>query len=63
VVDPEYRKHGIGATLVESLIEIFKKARVDMIGLTCPVEASHAKQIYENHGFEISAYHMRKKLD
>ena len=63
VVDPKYRKYGIGTSLVESLIEIFKKAGVDMIVLTCPEGDSHAKQLYENHGFEISAYHMRKKLD
>lgn len=63
VVDPKYREHGIGTSLIESLIEIFKKAGVDMIGLTCPEGSSHAKQLYENQGFEISAYHMRKKLD
>ena len=63
VVDPKYREHGIGTALIDSLIGIFKKAGVDMIGLTCPEGASHAKRLYENHGFEISAYHMRKKLD
>jgi len=63
VVDPKYRKHGIGTSLVENLTEIFKKAGVDMIGLTCPEGAGPAKRLYENHGFEISAYHMRKKLD
>jgi len=63
VVDPIYRKHGVGTSLVERLTEIFKKAGVDMIGLTCPEGASHAKHLYENQGFEINAYHMRKKLD
>ena len=62
VVNPKYRKHGIGTSLIENLIGIFNKAGVDMIGLTCPVGASSAKRLYENHGFEISAYHMRKKL-
>ena len=63
VVNPKYRKHGIGTSLVDSLIGIFKKAGVDMIGLTCPEGASPAKRLYEKVGFEISAYHMRKKLD
>lgn len=63
VVDPKYRKHGIGTSLIDNLIGIFKKTGVDMIGLTCPKGASHAKYLYENQGFEISAYHMRKKLD
>ena len=63
VVDPKYRKHGIGTSLIDSLIGIFKKAGVDMIGLTSPKEAGQAKRLYEKIGFEISAYHMRKKLD
>lgn len=63
VVDPKYRNRGIGASLVENLIAIFKKAGADMIGLTSPEGAGHAKQLYEKVGFKISAYHMRKKLD
>lgn len=63
VVDSKYREHGIGTSLIENLTEIFKKAGADMIGLTCPEGASHAKHLYENQGFEISAYHMRRKLD
>ncbi|MHA1485321.1 MAG: GNAT family N-acetyltransferase [Candidatus Thorarchaeota archaeon] len=63
VVDPKYREHGIGTSLIDSLIGIFKKVGADMIGLTCPVGASYAKHLYENQGFKISAYHMRKKLD
>lgn len=63
VVDPKYRNRGIGASLVENLIAIFKKAGADMIGLTSPEGAGHAKRLYEKIGFEISAYHMRKKLD
>ncbi len=62
VVDPMYRKHGIGTSLVENLTEIFEKAGVDMIGLTSPEGAGQAKRLYEKVGFEISAYHMRKKL-
>ncbi|MHA1864760.1 MAG: GNAT family N-acetyltransferase [Candidatus Thorarchaeota archaeon] len=63
VVDPNYRNRGIGSSLIESLIAIFKEAGADMIGLSSPKGASQAKHLYEKAGFEISAYHMRKKLD
>lgn len=62
VVNPRYRKQGVGTLLLESLIAIFKQSGTDMIGLTCPVKAEDAKQLYEKLGFEISAYHMRKRL-
>jgi ribosomal protein S18 acetylase RimI-like enzyme len=63
VVNPTYGKQGIGTLLLESLIEIFKQAGTDMIELTCPVKAEQARHLYEKLGFEISAYHMRKRLD
>lgn len=63
VVDPKYAQQGIGTLLLEKLIGILKHAGADMISLTCPVEASQAKRLYENAGFEISAYHMRLKLN
>ena len=62
VVDPKYGKQGIGTLLLERLIEILKQAGVDLIGLTCPVQAEQAKRLYEKVGFDISAYHMRMKL-
>jgi len=63
VVNPKYGKHGIGILLLEKLIGIFKHAGAGLIGLTCPVQASQAKRLYEKVGFEISAYHMRMKLN
>lgn len=62
VVDQMYEKQGIGAALLEKLIEILRQGGADLIGLTCPVQAKSAKHLYEKMGFEISAYHMRKKL-
>ena len=63
VVDSKFGRQGIGTLLLESLIEIFKQSGTDMIGLTCPVKAEQARHLYEKFGFEISAYHMRKRLD
>lgn len=62
VVHPEYAGRGIGALLLGSLIEAFEQVGTDMIGLTCPAKALQAKHLYERFGFEISAYHMRKRL-
>ncbi|MBN2229825.1 MAG: GNAT family N-acetyltransferase [Candidatus Thorarchaeota archaeon] len=61
-VNPKYEKQGIGTSLLERLIDIFKVAGADMFGLTCPAMAKQAKRLYEKMGFETSAYHMRLKL-
>jgi ribosomal protein S18 acetylase RimI-like enzyme len=63
VVDPKYGRQGIGGLLLETLIKVFKQSGTDMIGLTCPAKAEQARHLYEKVGFEISAYHMRKRLD
>jgi ribosomal protein S18 acetylase RimI-like enzyme len=63
VVDPKYGNQGIGTLLLESLIEILKHAGTDLIGLTCPIQAEQARQLYEKVGFEVRAYHMRLKLN
>jgi len=62
VIDRIYEKQGIGTLLLENLIEILKQAGADLIGLTCPVQAKTAKHLYEKMGFEVSAYHMRKRM-
>lgn len=61
-VNPDYRNQGTGTALLGRLLEIFKEAGTDLVGLHCPVQATDAKQLYERFGFEISAYHMRKRL-
>jgi GNAT superfamily N-acetyltransferase len=63
VVNPKYGKQGISTLLLKTLIDVFKQSGTDIIGLTCPVKAEQARHLYEKLGFEISAYHMRKRLD
>lgn len=62
-VNPEYRNQGVGSALLKQLLAVFEQAGADLIGLHCPVQAIEAKQLYERFGFEISAFHMRRKLD
>ena len=63
VVDPQFRKSGIGLTLLENLIEIFEQADIELITLTCPAKAKEARRLYEKLGFEVNAYHMRRRVD
>jgi len=61
-VDQMYEKRGVGTALLEKLIEILRQGGAELIGLTCPVRANTAKHLYEKMGFEVSAYHMRKRF-
>lgn len=50
-VSPEYRRQGIGESLINKLIEIAKEK--EMIGITLEVRTSNeiAKNLYKKHGF------------
>jgi ribosomal protein S18 acetylase RimI-like enzyme len=61
-VDPKYRNRGIGTALLRKLLEEFKKAGADLVTLHCPAEAVEAKKLYDELGFEVRAYHMKKRL-
>lgn len=62
VVDPLFRKKGVGTMLMDHLLGIFTKNEVDMVALHCPAEADEAKSLYDRIGFETRAYAMRKRL-
>jgi len=61
-VDTSYRNKGIGTALLHKLLEEFKKAGADLVTLHCPAEAVEAKKLYDKLGFEVRAYHMKKRL-
>jgi len=61
-VNPSYRNRGVGTTLLRKLLEEFKKAGADLVSLHCPSMAMDAKQLYDKLGFEVRAYHMKKRL-
>lgn len=62
-VDSEFRMRGVGRSLVQKVIDEFRKAGVDRILLTCPVEAYDAKKLYDSIGFEVRAHHMKLDLE
>ena len=62
VVDSSYRGRGIGKALLNRLLEILREESVDMVLLHCPSEAIEAKHLYDELGFEVRAYDMRKRL-
>ena len=61
-VDTNYRNRGIGTALLCKLLEEFKRAGADLVILHCPAEAVKAKKLYDKLGFEVRAYHMKKRL-
>lgn len=61
-VDPSYRNKGIGTALLRKLLEEFKKAGADLVILHCPAEAVEAKKLYDKLGFDVRAYHMKRRL-
>jgi ribosomal protein S18 acetylase RimI-like enzyme len=62
VVDPDYRRRGIGTALLRKVMKEFKRAGADLLILACPAEAIDAKGLYEKLGFKIRAYHMKHRL-
>jgi len=61
-VDESYRRRGIGGALLKRLLEEFRKAGADVVTVHCPAEATEAKKLYDKLGFEVRAYHMKRRL-
>jgi GNAT superfamily N-acetyltransferase len=51
VVLPDYRRHGIGESILEKLIERAKTEKVKYLSLTYDKKAPWLKDFYEEHGF------------
>jgi ribosomal protein S18 acetylase RimI-like enzyme len=61
-VDTSSRGQGVGRLLLDRLLDAFKDEGVDMVLLHCPVEAEAALHLYQETGFEVRAYAMKKRL-
>lgn len=46
--------------MLKRLLEEFRKAGADVVH--CPAEAIEAKKLYDKLGFEVGAYHMKRRL-
>lgn len=61
-VTPSHRRKGIAKALLNNLFDNLREVGVDLILLHCPVEAEAAKSLYDQLGFEVRAYAMKKHL-
>jgi GNAT superfamily N-acetyltransferase len=61
-VHPEYRSSGVGRSLLSRLLKEFKTAGADMAILNCPASAPEARALYEDMGFDVKSYQMKKRL-
>lgn len=61
-VRPGYRRSGIGQTLLKKLLEEFKRAGGDLILVNFPESALEAKRVYEDMGFGVRFYQLKKSL-
>ncbi|HVH16549.1 MAG TPA: GNAT family N-acetyltransferase [Candidatus Angelobacter sp.] len=62
VVDEEYRRRGIGTSLVRVLFDVFKQKRIDLVTLSVPAVEKAAIKLYEKMGFEPRGYFLWKRL-
>lgn len=62
-VDIPSRRRGVGTALLNTLLEHFSRAGIDLALLDVPAEQDAAVRLYKEKGFEIRAYNMRKYLE
>ncbi len=61
-VEPVHRRAGIGTSLLNKLLERFRKDGIDLVILDVPVEQVAAVKLYEKLGFQVRAFNMWKHL-
>jgi N6-L-threonylcarbamoyladenine synthase/ribosomal-protein-alanine N-acetyltransferase len=61
-VKEHHRRKGIGTSLLNHLLEVFKDRGIDTVTLSVPADESGAKELYDKLGFETRGYFMKKKL-
>ncbi len=61
VVDEQHRSRGIGAGLLEMLIEVARSAGAELVDLHSNCSRTEARRFYERHGFELTSnYFVRR---
>jgi ribosomal protein S18 acetylase RimI-like enzyme len=61
-VDTAYRRMGVGKSLMNTLLNQFRKDGIDIVNLDVPGGQDAAIGLYRSLGFSIRAYNMRKRL-
>ena len=61
-VDEDYRRRGIGTSLLNKFFEVCRLNGIDLVTLSVPAEETEARRLYEKLSFEERAYFLRKRL-
>jgi ribosomal protein S18 acetylase RimI-like enzyme len=61
-VDVNYRRQGIGTTLLTALFEVFRQNEIDLVTLSVPAVELAAMKLYGKLGFEPRAHFLWKRL-
>jgi ribosomal protein S18 acetylase RimI-like enzyme len=61
-VDMAYRRMGVGKSLMNTLLNQFRKDGIDIVNLDVPGGQDAAVGLYRSLGFSVRAYNMRKRL-
>ena len=62
IVDPNFRRQGVGTRLLQTLIKEAKKYKCYKIGLDSRFRWKEAHALYEKNGFKFMAKNFRKYL-
>ncbi len=54
VIDEGYRGQGLGRKIMEDLIDIAKREKIEILNLTSNPKRIPARKLYESLGFELS---------
>jgi ribosomal protein S18 acetylase RimI-like enzyme len=61
-VDLQYRRMGVGRSLMNTLLNHFRRNEIEIVNLDVPGGQNAAVGLYRSLGFSIRAYNMRKRL-
>jgi len=62
LVDPEFRKHGVGKSLLDATIGVLKSGGVNQVLLSTAVQNEEAQRLFDRAGFRRTMIEMTKEL-
>lgn len=62
VVDEHYRSRGVGAVLLETLVQVARASGAELVDLHSNRSRTDARRFYERHGFELTSNYFVRRL-